>query len=105
MRRMGLRASYQKPRSTIPSLSSEQFPCHFELRQFITVDQVWETDLTYIPLLKGFLYLVVIMDLHSRQVLSWKLSNRLDMEFCLDALEMVLSSGVRPVVFYSDHGC
>ncbi len=69
------------------------------------MDQVWTTDITYIPLQKGFLYLVAIMDLHSRHVLCWKLSNSLDTEFCLEALEMALSSGRKPQIFYSDQGC
>jgi transposase InsO family protein len=59
------------------------------------VDQVWATDITYIPLQKGFLYLVAIMDLHSRHVLCWKLSNSLDTEFCLEALEMALFALLR----------
>jgi len=88
LRRMGLRAIYQKPRTTIPGDPSERFPCLVDLKQVTAVDQVWETDITYIPLQKGFLYLVAVVDLYSRNVLSWKLTNSLDTEFCLDALEM-----------------
>jgi putative transposase len=66
---------------------------------------VWATDITYIPLQKGFLYLVAIVDLFSRHVLSWKLSNSLDTEFCLEAMEMALGSGRKPDVFHSDQGC
>ncbi len=66
------------------------------------MDQVWATDITYIPLQKGFLYLVGIMDLHARHVLSWKLSNSLDTELCLEALEMALSGGRRLEIFHSD---
>jgi transposase InsO family protein len=69
------------------------------------VDQVWATDITYIPLEKGFLYLVAIVDLFSRNVLSWKLSNSLDTEFCLEALEMALEGGRKPEIFHSDQGC
>jgi len=105
MRRMGLRAIYQKPRTTVPGDPSERFPCLVDLREVTAVDQVWATDITYIPLQKGFLYLVAIMDLHSRHVLCWKLSNSLDTEFCLEALEMALSSGRRPQIFHSDQGC
>jgi putative transposase len=65
----------------------------------------WATDITYIPLQKGFLYLVAIVDLFSRNVLSWKLSNSLDTEFCLDALEIALEGGRRPEIFHSDQGC
>jgi putative transposase len=74
MRRMGLRAIYQKPRTTVPGDPSVRFPCLVDLTQLTSVDQVWATDITYIPLQKGFLYLVAIMDLHSRHVLSWRLS-------------------------------
>jgi len=76
-----------------------------DLRQITTVDQVWATDITYIPLQKGFLYLVAIMDLHYRHVLSWKNSNSHDTEFCLEALEMALSGGRRPEIFHSDQRC
>jgi putative transposase len=102
---MGLQAIYQKPRTTVPGDPSERYPCLVDLRDVTAVDQVWATDITYIPLQKGFLYLVAIMDLHSRHVLSWKLSNSLDTEFCLEALEMALSSGRRPQIFHSDQGC
>jgi putative transposase len=105
MQRMGLRAIYQKPRTTKPGSPSERLPCLVDLRRITAVDQVWATDITYIPLQKGFLYLVGIMDLNSRHVLSWKLSNSLDTEFCLEALEMALSSGRRPEIFHSDQGC
>ena len=105
MRRMGLRAIYQKPRTTVPGQPSERYPCLVDPQNITAVDQVWATDITYIPLQKGFLYLVAVVDLFSRHVLSWKLSNSLDTEFCLDALEMALSSGHRPEVFHSDQGC
>ena len=105
MRRMGLRAIYQKPRTTVPGDPSERFPCLVDLRLVMAVDQVWATDITYIPLQKGFLYLVAIVDLFSRNVLGWKLSNSLDTEFCLDALEMALEGGRKPEIFHSDQGC
>jgi len=90
MRRMGLRAIDQKPRTTVPADPSERFPCLVDLRMVTAVDQVWATDITYLPLQKGFLYLVAIVDLFSKNVLSWKPSNSLDTEFCLEALEMAL---------------
>jgi putative transposase len=105
MRRMGLRAIYRKPRTTIPGDPAERFPCLVDLNAVTAVDQIWATDITYIPLQKGFLYLVAIVDLFSRNVLSWKLSNSLDTEFCLEALEMALGSGRKPEVFHSDQGC
>jgi putative transposase len=105
MRRMGLRAMYQKPRTTVPGQPSERFPCLVDLKQITAVDQVWATDMTYIPMQKGFLDLVAIMDLHSRHVLSWRLTGSLDTEFCLEALEMALSAGRKPQIFHSDQGC
>lgn len=65
---------------------------------------MWATDITYIPLQKGFQYLVAIMDLHSRHVLCWKLLNSLNTEFCLVALDIALSSGLRPQIFHFDQG-
>ncbi|WP_370454141.1 IS3 family transposase [Synechococcus sp. Ace-Pa] len=105
MRRMGLRAIYQKPRTTVPGEPSERFPCLVDLKEVKKVDQVWATDITYIPLRKGFLYLVAVVDLFSRHVLSWKLSNSLDTEFCLEALEIALTGGRKPQMFHSDQGC
>jgi putative transposase len=105
MRRMGLRAIDWKPRTTVPGDPSERFPCLVDLRLVTAVDQVWATDITYIPLQKGFLYLAAVMDLYSRHVLSWKLSNSLDTEFCLEALEIALGGGRKPEVFHSDQGC
>ena len=105
MRRMGLRAIYQKPRTTISGHPSERYPCLVDLNQVRGIDQVWATDITYIPLQKGFLYLVAIVDLFSRHILSWKLSNSLDTEFCLEALEMALATGHKPEIFHSDQGC
>lgn len=104
MRHMGLQAIYQKPRTTIPGAPSERFPCLVYISAFTAVDQVWATDITYIPLQKGFLYLEAIVDLFSRNELSWRLSNGLDTEFCLGALEMALE-GRRPEIFHSDQGC
>ncbi len=95
----------QQPRTTVPGEPSERFPCLVDLKQVRAADQIWATDITYIPLQKGFLYLVAIVDLFSRNVLSWKLSNSLDTEFCLQALEMALSGGRKPEIFHSDQGC
>jgi putative transposase len=105
MHRMGLRAIYQKPRTMVPGPPSECFPCLVDASTVTAVDQVWATDITTIPLQKGFLYLVAIVDLFSRNVLSWRLSNSLDTEFCLEALEMALGDGRRPEIFHSDQGC
>jgi len=95
-------------RSLVPRLREDpakRFPCLVDLKLVTAVDQVWATDITYIPLHKGFLYLVAIVDLFSRNILSWKLSNSLDTEFCLDALEIALEGGRKPGIFHSDQGC
>jgi len=105
MRGMGLRALYPKPRTTVPGDPSERFPCRVDLEIIKAPDEVWATDITYNPLRKGVLYLVAIVDLHSRHILSWKLSNSLDTEICLEALEMALGSGRFPRIFHSDQGC
>ncbi len=105
MRHMGLRAIFQKPRTTVPGDPSERFPCLVDPNKVTAVDQVWATDITYISMQKGFLDLVANVDLFSRNVLIWKLSNSLDMEFCLEALEMALGGDHRPEIFHSDQGC
>ena len=102
MRRQGLTCDQPETpnhgsRQSIPAIL-----CLVDPSQITSVDQVWGTDITTIPLQKVFLYLVAVMDLHSRHVLSWKLSNSLDTEFCLEALKMALSSGRRPQIFHSD---
>lgn len=104
-RRTGLRSIYQKPRTTIPGSPFVRFFCLVDLDKFTSVDQLWATDITYIPLRKGFLYLVAIVDLFSRHIINWNLSNSLDTQFCMDALEMALASGSRPEIFHSDRGC
>ena len=76
-----------------------------DLQQGRATDQVWASDITYIPLQKGLLDLVAIVDLFSRHVLSLKLSNRLDTGFCLDALQMALENERKPEIFHSDQGC
>jgi putative transposase len=101
---MGVLTIYKKPRTTVPGNPSERFLCLVDLNMLTAVDQVWATDITYIPLQKGFLYLVAIVDLFSRNVLSWKLSNSLDTEFCLEALQMELEGGRKPEIFHSDQG-
>ena len=83
LRRMGLRAIYQKPLTTIAGDPAKRFPCLVDLKLVMAVDQVWATDITYIPLHKDFLNLVAIVDLLSRNIISWKLSNSQETEFCL----------------------
>lgn len=104
MRLMGIRALYPKPRTSIPAQGHTVYPY---LLHDMTVDkanQVWVADISYIPMSKGFAYLVAIMDLHSRKVLSWRLSNSLDVRFCLEALKEALERHGLPEVFNTDQG-
>jgi putative transposase len=104
MRLMGLEALGPKPKTTTrPSAQHRVYPY---LLRGVTIDrpnQVWAADITYIPMARGFLYLVVVMDWHSRYVLAWRLSNTMDTSFCLDALEGALRKG-RPEIFNTDQG-
>lgn len=103
MREMGLSAVYPKPRL---SLSRQAHPVYPYLLRNVTVgrpDQVWASDITYIRLRGGFVYLTAVMDWHSRYVLSWELSNTLDAAFCVEALEKALAIS-QPEIFNTDQG-
>jgi putative transposase len=97
----GVQVDLQETPHHVPGDPSERFPCLVALSKGTAQDQVWGTDITYIPLQNKFFYLEAIVDLFSRQVISWKLSYSLDTEFCLEAL----GSGRKPEIFNSDQGC
>jgi putative transposase len=103
MRLMGLEAIYPKPRLSLAGRGHRVFPYLLRNVRIERPDQVWSTDITYIPLPAGFMYLAAIMDWYSRYVLTWRLSNTLDGSFCLDMLEEALSRG-KPEVFNTDQG-
>lgn len=103
MRVMGIQAIHPKPRLSKPSADHRVYPYLLGEVSITRVNQVWSTDITYVGLRQGFLYLVAIMDWFSRYVLSWQLSNSLDTSFCLAALEEALEKG-RPEIFNSDQG-
>lgn len=103
MRLMGLMAIHPKPRLSRPEKEHEKFPYLLKGLRIERPNQVWCTDITYIRLRLGFVYLVAIMDWFSRYVLSWKISISLEVEFCLEALDKALASG-RPEIFNSDQG-
>jgi putative transposase len=105
MRQMGIRALYPGAKTTKPNLSHKIYPYLLGDLEIKKVNQVWCTDITYIPMRKGFLYLVAIMDWYSRKVLSWRLSNSLDTAPCIEALEEALAQQGRPDIFNSDQGC
>jgi putative transposase len=103
MRVMGLEAVYPKPRLSARGAGHKVYPYLLRNVSIERVNQVWSTDITYIPMPNGFMYLTAVMDWRSRYVLSWKLSNTLDVEFCLEALEEALRQGC-PEVFNTDQG-
>jgi len=105
MRLMGLRAIYPKPRLSKSEDVSEKYPYLLKGLMIRRPNQVWGTDITYIKLKQGFVYLVAIMDWFSRYVISWEVSNSLDTHFCLSALEKALGKGVVPEIFNNDQGC
>ena len=104
MRLLGLAAIYQRPSTSKPAAAHKVYPYLLGTIAIERANQVWCSDVTYIPMAKGFLYLVVIMDWASRAVLAWRLSNTLGADFCVEALEEALSSYGRPEIFNTDQG-
>ena len=103
MRVMGIEAIYRRPNTSRPSPENKVYPYLLRGLEVSGVNQVWMADITYIPMARGFLYLVAIMDWYSRYVLAWRLSNTLDADFCVDALEEALRQG-KPEIFNTDQG-
>jgi putative transposase len=103
MRVMGIMAIYRRPRTSKPGPGNKIYPYLLKGLEVTRPNQVWCADITYIPMSRGFMYLVVIMDWYSRYVLSWRLSNTLDADFCVDALEEALRKG-EPEIFNTDQG-
>lgn len=103
MRLMGIEAVGPKRKTTKPARGHKIYPYLLRNMKVVRPDQVWSSDITYIPLRHGFLYLVAVMDWFSRYVLSWRLSNTLEGSFCREALEDALSIS-RPEIFNSDQG-
>ena len=104
MRLMGIKAAYPKPRTSRPHPQHKIYP--YLLRNLIIKrsNQVWATDITYVPMARGFMYLVAIMDWHSRKILAWRVSNTMEPAFCIDALEEALSRYGTPDIFNTDQG-
>ena len=99
---MGIEAVHPKPRTTAAT-GAKAYPYLLRDRELTRVDEVWSSDITYVPMKHWFMYLTAVIDWYSRYVLSWRLSNTLDGEFCLEALEEALSRG-RPEIFNTDLG-
>ncbi len=104
MRLMGLEAMAPQPRTSEPHPEHPVYPYLLRRLEIRRVNQVWATDITYIPMRSGFVYLVAIMDWYTRRVLSWRLSNTLDSSFCVEALEEALSRFGKPEIFNTDQG-
>jgi len=103
MGQMGLAAIYPKPTLSCPDPDHRLYPYLLRGVTITGPDHVWSTDITYLRLLTGFVYLVAILDWYSRKVLAWRLSNTLETRFCLDCLDDALRVG-RPLIFNSDQG-
>jgi len=104
MRRMGIEALYRKPRLSIPDKEHEIYPYLLKGLVIDRPNQVWATDITYIPMKRGFGYLVAVIDWYSRKVLLWRLSNSLHPSFCVEALEEALEKYGSPDIFNTDQG-
>jgi len=104
MRLMGLEAIYPKPRTSRAHPDHKIYPYLLRDLSIETPNQVWAADITYIPMSRGFMYLVAVMDWHSRKVLSWRLSNTMEAEFCVEALQEAIGRYGCPEIFNTDQG-
>ena len=104
MTKMRIRALYQKPRLSIPHPDHKVYPYLLRGFEITRANQCWAADITYLPMSRGFCYLVAVMDWASRKVLAWRLSNTLDASFCTEALEEAIRKYGVPEIFNTDQG-
>jgi putative transposase len=104
MRQIGIEAIYPKPKLSRPNKDHGKYPYLLKGLSIERPNQVWSSDITYIPTAKGFVYLVAIIDWNSRYVLSWEISNSMESSFCVKALERAISRYGTPEIFNSDQG-
>ena len=104
MIKMGIQAIHPKPNTSKRHTKHKIYPYLLRGLPITRSNQVWATDITYVPMAKGFVYLTVVMDWYSRKVLSWRVSNSIDNSFCVDALEDALYRYGQPEIFNSDQG-
>ena len=104
MRKMGLVAVYPKKRLSTPGKGHKIYAYLLRKLKIVRPNQVWAADFTFIPMPRGFMYLVAVIDWYSRKVLSWQLSNTMDSDFCVEALEEALALHGRPEIFNTDQG-
>ena len=105
MKQMGIHALYRKPNTSKRHLAHKVYPYMLRNLMNIRPNQVWAADITYIPMKRGFVYLFAVMDWASRQVLSWRLSNTLTTDFCLEAVQEAINRYGKPDIFNTDQGC
>ena len=104
MKKMGIAAMHRKPRLSKPHPDHKVYPYLLRDLEINRANQVWAADITYLPMARGFCYLVAIMDWASRKVLAWRLSNTLDASFCVEALQEALARYGSPEIFNTDQG-
>lgn len=104
MKKMGIAAMYRKPKTSKPHPDHKVYPYLLRGLEITRANHVWASDITYIPMARGFCYLVAIMDWASRKVLAWRLSNTLDASFCVEALQEALQKYGTPEIFNTDQG-
>ena len=104
MRRMGIEVLYRRPRTSRPAPGHMIYPYLLRDMAVSRPNQVWAADITYIPMARGFIYLVVVLDRFSRRVLAWRVSITMEADFCVEALEEALSRYGKPDIFNTDQG-
>jgi putative transposase len=104
MRRMGIEALYRRPGTSAPAPGHKVYPYLLRGLKVERPNQVWATDITYVPMARGFVYLAAVVDWFSRRVLAWRLSITVEVEFCLAAVEEALGCYGKPEIFNTDQG-
>jgi putative transposase len=104
MRVLGIEAVYRKPNTTKPAPGHKIYPYLLRGLKIDRPNQVWATDITYIPMARGFVYLCAVMDWYARRILAWRLSNSMEADFCVDVLEEAISVYGKPAIFNTDQG-
>jgi putative transposase len=104
MRKMGIEAVYRRPNTSKPAPGHKIYPYLLRGLEIDRPNQVWATDITYIPMARGFVYLCAIMDWYARRILAWRVSNTMEAEFCVEALEDALARHDKPGIFNTDQG-
>jgi putative transposase len=104
MRRMGIEPIYRKPRTSVPDKAHRIYPYLLSGVAIERPNQAWACDITYLPMARGFVYLVAILDLYSRKVMAWRISNALTSDFCVEALQEAITRFGSPEIFNSDQG-